>query len=270
MEWEENLKDEFRQLGPFTKAELVPNNLVLFGFRGSIAHGMYVPNTDPNSIDDVDMMGVFMAPLDVYVGVNTIKETRDKFVGKWDVVSYEYRKFVKMLVSCNPNVFPMLWLKPEQYVEMHSYGKLLVENRQAFVSKKAYKSFAGYAAGQLARMEKYTTKGYMGEKRRALVDKFGYDCKNAAHCVRLLRMATEFLTTGELRVFRTEDAEELLDIKKGGWPLETVKAEAEKAFADIKAAAESSPLPELPDMGRVNQMVVEVLTDYVANQGKLK
>lgn len=25
---------------------------ILLGYRGSVAHGMYVPNSDPNSIDD--------------------------------------------------------------------------------------------------------------------------------------------------------------------------------------------------------------------------
>ena len=30
--------------------------VVLAAYRGSIAHGMYVPNTDPTSIDDKDVM----------------------------------------------------------------------------------------------------------------------------------------------------------------------------------------------------------------------
>lgn len=46
--------------------------------------------------------------------------------------------------------------------------------------------------------------GYMGEKRKAMVRKYQYDVKNAAHLIRLLRMGTEFLTTGELQVYRGE------------------------------------------------------------------
>ena len=49
----------------------------------------------------------------------------------------------------------------------------------------------------------------MGEKRKAIVRKYQYDVKNAAHLIRLLRMGIEFLETGELRVFRAMDAEEL-------------------------------------------------------------
>ena len=61
-------------------------------------------------------------------------------------------------------------------------------------------------------MERNACKGYMGEKRKRLVEKFGYDTKNASHLIRLLRMGMEFLVDGELHVER-EDAKELLRIK---------------------------------------------------------
>ena len=41
---------------------LPSEGLILLGYRGSIAHGMYVPQEDPDSIDDKDVMGVFVAP----------------------------------------------------------------------------------------------------------------------------------------------------------------------------------------------------------------
>lgn len=59
--------------------------------------------------------------------------------------------------------------------------------------------------------------------------KFGYDTKNAAHLVRLLRMGMEFLKDGELEVTRL-DARQLLEIKRGEWTLERVKAEADHGF----------------------------------------
>ena len=69
----------------------------------------------------------------------------------------------------------------------------------------------------------------MGQKRRELVRRVGYDAKNAAHLIRLLRMGIEFLIEGTMHVERA-DAPELLDIKRGEWPLEKVKAEAERLF----------------------------------------
>jgi hypothetical protein len=48
----------------------------------------------------------------------------------------------------------------------------------------------------------------MGEKRKAMVRKYQYDVKNAAHLIRLLRMGAEFIESGNLQVYRTTDAEE--------------------------------------------------------------
>jgi hypothetical protein len=87
---------------------------------------------------------------------------------------------------------------------------------------------------------------YMGEKRRSLVVAHGYDTKNAAHLIRLLRMCIEFLGTGEMQVYRTHDAEELKAIKRGEWPLERVQAEAETLFGVVETIKPFSPLPPEP------------------------
>ena len=39
---------------------------ILVAYRGSIAHGMFVPSTDPHSIDDRDVMAVCIPPVDYY------------------------------------------------------------------------------------------------------------------------------------------------------------------------------------------------------------
>ena len=84
--------------------DLLPKNLILLGYRGSIAHGMYISNKDPNSIDDKDIMGIFIAPEDYYIGTKVIKETKEKFYKEWDSVCYEFKKMIGLLLKCNPNV----------------------------------------------------------------------------------------------------------------------------------------------------------------------
>jgi hypothetical protein len=100
--------------------------------------------------------------------------------------------------------------------------------------------------------------GYMGAKRKAMVRRYGYDTKNAAHMVRLLRLGLEFLETGRLQVFRTTDADELKAIKRGGWTLEQVKAEAARLFERMEAVKAASPLPEHPDERAANRLLVEM------------
>jgi hypothetical protein len=103
--------------------------------------------------------------------------------------------------------------------------------------------------------------GYMGKKRRELVRRFGYDAKNAAHLIRLLRMSIEFLTEGTLYVERA-DAVELLDIKRGVWPLEKVKAEAERLFQLAQEAYVRSSLAPEPDRERAERLCVEMISEY--------
>jgi hypothetical protein len=191
-----------KNLTPELKKELFPDNTVLVGFRGSVAHGMYIPNTDPNSIDDIDLMSVFMAPVEHYIGITKSKETVEKFIGKYDSVSYEFIKFVKLLLKSNPNVLSLLWIKDNQYLKRHKYGQMLIDNRNLFVSKIAYKSFTGYAYGQLKKMEKFNFEGYMGDRRKQLVEKFGYDCYDCK--------TTEFLTDRGWKSFDDVKSEDKL------------------------------------------------------------
>jgi len=100
--------------------------------------------------------------------------------------------------------------------------------------------------------------GYMGEKRKAMVRRYQYDVKNAAHLIRLLRMGIDFLETGRLQVFRTADAEELKGIKRGGWTLDQVKAQAEQLFGRIEGARARSPLPPRPDEAAANALLMDI------------
>jgi uncharacterized protein len=243
-------------------ARIVPPGTVLLAYRGSIAHGMYVPNSDPNSVDDKDLLGVAIADERVYLGFSDW-EQREVQHGEWDSVVYEYRKFVRLLVQSNPNVLGLLWTNPRFFLICEPAGQVLVENRRLFVSRKAYHSFTGYAYGQLKKMTAMAFNGYMGDKRKQLVEKFGYDTKNAAHLIRLLRMGIEFLNEGELYVNRGEkgDAPQLLQIKRGEWTLEQVKAEADHLFKRAEAAYDACKLPAGPDLPAIEKILIGILRD---------
>jgi len=238
-------------------AEILPPHILLLGYVGSTAHGTYAPKSDPNAIDDIDVMGVCMAPESSYHG---LKHFEHKCVqkGEWDAVTYEVRKFVKLLLHQNPNVLGMLWLRPQDYLLITESGQLLIDNRNLFSSKMAYSSFVGYAHGQFHKMTHNACEGYMGKKRKELVEQFGFDCKNAAHLLRILRQGIEFLETGVINVFRT-DAEELIDVKQGKWTLEQVKDEAVRLFNLAAVARENSTLPEKPDAEAAEELLMQIV-----------
>ncbi len=311
---------KLKGLSPDQIANLLPEGLISLCWRGSVAHGMYVPKSDPDSIDDKDIMGVYIGPLEHYLGFGR-KEVYEQWEGEWDCVFYELKKFVGLLLNCNPNVLSLLWLKPNGIIHESALGQKLRDNRDLFVTKKAYHSFSGYAHDQFKKMisfnqeaqalmeqleqqlssfgidpdssddgnslrrldgqpfvgattemmevvkrfrgerRRFYSGGYMGLKRRELVRRVGYDAKNAAHLIRLLRMGIEFLTEGTLHVERADGAE-LLDIKRGEWPLEKVKSEAERLFQLAQEAYVRSSLPPEPDRLRAERLCVEMISEF--------
>ena len=316
-------------IGQTWQALGIPAETCLLAYRGSIAHNMHVPGSDPNSIDDVDLIGIVLAPAKNYLGLGGwgSRGTKEIKNGKWDVVLYDIRKAFSMLLQGNPNIISLLWTLPEHRLYSDYAGDRILNNRHLFIGKHMYASFAGYASAQLqkmtsrdpaelreylavtaelkyrgahpnhkgevisypegyeyrsgeagnalltstekllARLRHFQKKGenigYMGDKRKHLVLDIGFDGKNAAHCIRLLRMCKELLLTGEMNVYRTDDAAELLDIKKGKWPLEKVKTHAEELFAQVKAARDQSTLPEEPARNEAEALLVSILRYHV-------
>jgi hypothetical protein len=64
--------------------DLLPDGLILLGYRGSIAHNMYVPQNNPDSIDDNDIMGVYVAAHEHYLGFGRpeVKERFNRRMGR--------------------------------------------------------------------------------------------------------------------------------------------------------------------------------------------
>ena len=242
---------------------------ILSGYRGSIAHGMYASPRNPNSIDDKDVMYIVVPPIDNYFGLKQYGSHGTKEIKKdeWDIVVYEALKFIRLLEQGNPNVLMMLWLEPNHYLKINNSGNYIIQNRQLFVGRHVYRSFTGYAYGQLHRMTHNACQGHMGDKRRQLVDKFGFDTKNAAHLVRLLRMGIEFLKDGNLQVQR-EDATQLLEIKNGEWSLERIVAESDRLFATAEQAYLNSTLPDGIDKDKVNLLATNVISMAMEEFGK--
>lgn len=300
--------------------ELVRPNTVFLAYRGSEAHGTTLPSEDEFATDDVDLIGAFIHPIEHYLGFSR-RDTLERWIGQYDIVEYEIRKLVTLLLKSNPNVLSVLWPSPRILLVSSPAYEKLVENRGIFASKAVYDSFCGYATGQLRRMTRFVdnnlerdkeiatlnaeiqhrhdmervygpgnyarepyrdwsiqklktryndlrgVSGYMGEKRRKNVERFGYDVKHGAHAIRLLRMGAEFLRTGSFNVDRTGiDAEELKDIKRGLWPLERVQAESERQFAEAEDAFNSSRLPERPDREKAETLLVGILREHFRDQ----
>lgn len=224
------------------------------GFRGSVAHGTHLVS----SIDDIDIFGIVIPPPEYFFGIKTFEQFEHK-EEMLDVLFYDFKKFIRLLIKANPNVVTSLWMSDEHIIKSTWQFKELVTHRYLFATKKIYHSFCGYSHGQLHKMTHMACEGYMGEKRKELIKRFGFDTKNASHLIRLLRQGTEFLKTGEF-IIKRPDAAELIDIKNGLWSLEKIQSTAEILFKEMEEAFKVCTLPEIVDLEKVNQLVTNILS----------
>ena len=241
-----------------------PNSLIFLAYRGSKSFGTYQKPTEPNSTDDIDLIGCYVNPINGYFGFNkTIPEHYAIMSGKWDCVYYEFRKMIALLAKGNPNVLASLWLPDRHIIYKHPMWDQIIGHKKLFVSKNVYSAFSGYANDQLKKMTHLALEGYMGPKRRELVKKYGYDTKNAAHLIRLLRMGNEFLQTGELQVDRTNiDRDQLLAIKNGGSPLGNIKTLANRLFKIGRNLKRSSKIKNECDIKTIENLMIFLLMKH--------
>jgi hypothetical protein len=85
----------------------------------------------------------------------------------------------------------------------------------------------------------------------------GYDAKNMMHTIRLLQVAQELIETGILNVYR-KNREELLAIKNGTYPYETVLEKATALMNCIEQKVSQSALPDYPDKTRIQNLLVMI------------
>jgi predicted nucleotidyltransferase len=110
---------------------------------GSHAYGTNTPESD------VDIRGIFRLPKESFYALQVpSQQVSDE---KHDTTYYELREFFRLAAEVNPNIIELLFM-PKDCVRITSplFGKL-IENRDVFISKKAFYTFSGYAYSQIKR-----------------------------------------------------------------------------------------------------------------------
>jgi predicted nucleotidyltransferase len=223
---------------------------------------------------DVDERGVFLAPERYWLGfLDRVEQVEDK---KQDKVFYEFRKFLKLTLDCNPNMVELLFVPEDKWLNHSDEWFDVLKVRDAFLSKKAKHTFSGYAHSQLKRLKNHKRwmdgfvptdksereawelwKKNRNPERFALEEKFGYDTKHAAHLMRLMYEGKELLLTGNL-TFPRPEAEFLVFLRNGYWSYDELMENVSKFDEDFERWYELSPLPHSPDRVRVNELCMDV------------
>ncbi len=121
---------------------------ILYCKSGSHAYGTNLPTSDE------DFRGVFIPSEDYYIGLLKVEQEISNIDGK-DVVIYELKKYIQLAADCNPNILELLFCAQDDVLWQTEEGKILRDNRENFLSKKARHTFSGYAMSQLKRIESH-------------------------------------------------------------------------------------------------------------------
>lgn len=112
--------------------------------RGSHLYGL----ENPDGSSDVDEGGVFLSPITdtLDLGINYQDQISND---SNDIVYYELKKYLNLLLNSNPTMLESLFADEEFIIYEDSLFKPIRENRDLFVTKKCFNSFGGYAYTQI-------------------------------------------------------------------------------------------------------------------------
>ncbi|WP_287825955.1 nucleotidyltransferase domain-containing protein [Clostridium sp.] len=120
------------------------NNIMLITLGGSYSYGLNNENSD------LDIRGITANTKDEILTMNCKQKPYEN--KETDTTIYTLNQIINLLYNCNPNTIEILGCKDEHYLILNKYGKLLKDNANLFLSKRAIGSFGGYANSQLMRL----------------------------------------------------------------------------------------------------------------------
>lgn len=221
-----------------------PDNIILEGVTGSTAYGLNTENSD------VDIKGVYLLPVKrvLEMGFNQNHTTIDHTDPDW--VYHEVGKFMNLVSGGNPTLTELLFL--EEYTVLTPVGRMLVDNRDAFLSTKAISNaYRGYAFSQAKKLNNRTEQG-LESYDSGLKNRFA---KHSRHLYRLLLQAEELLTTGTLTVKLTQKQREACFALGEKTASEVVDYFVSR---DKEIEALSSVLPDQPDYEKLNDILYQI------------
>jgi predicted nucleotidyltransferase len=176
----------------------------------------------------------------------------------YDFKVFSITKFFNLCALCNPNMVDSLFVPRRQVLYATPIGEMVADKRHLFLSQKAWNTYRGYSFDQMSKIKDKVSSS--NPKRRALIEKHGYDTKFAMHVVRLLLQVEEILSTGDLTLDR--NAKILRLVRDGDWSLEQLERWAEEKRRSLELIFAKTKLPAEPDMDAIKSLLLQCIEHH--------
>jgi len=226
-------------------------HLVLKTLAGSCAYGT------SNEDSDKDFRGVIIPPEEYFLGLKKFEKC-EYDPPNTDVCYYDIRKFFSLALQGNPNILEIF--KSPRIRFIHPFADTILHMWPQVLSGNLVKSHVGMAKAHLKRLDSANRK--CGVKGKKLIEKYGYNTKDAMHVIRTLQQCIEILETGELTLPRP-NAASLVNILNGGYSLDAIKTVAESYLSNIRNLENKTSLPQKPDVHLVSRNVKHIVRGWI-------
>ena len=213
---------------------------------------------------DVDIRGVVLNSRDDLLGLGDFEHYVDTAT---DTTVFSFNKAVKLMCSGNPNMLEQLGNADDLVISYNPATKLLLDNKNLFLSKRVFYSFGGFA-GKMIKEADTKWRAYLYEVEESGINpnvKPSIPCgekrfnKTVMNAVRLYHMMFDILEKGEIKTFRDEEHDILMRLRNGNYDYEELRKHVIPIYeARMKVDKKESDLPDRVDMNRVNELVMAI------------
>lgn len=185
--------------------------------------------------------------------------------GEYDLTIYSITRYFYLCADGNPNMIDSLFTDNDSLVFVDNVGQMVRDNRKLFLSQKAYHTFRGMAFSHISRLKNRQREG----NRLELINKFGYDVKDASHIVRLIVELKQILFEGDLDL--KANSKMILGVKNGNWAKEEVISffEQQMKFLDDIIEEGNVHVPYSPDQKKIKSLLEWCLEENYGSLSKV-
>jgi predicted nucleotidyltransferase len=210
---------------------------------GSRAYGL------DDAQSDIDRRGIYLPPAHLHWSLYGVPEQLDNTAT--EETYWEIQKFLTLALKANPNVLECLYTPLIEHAT--PLTRDLLAMREKFLSRMVYQTYNGYVMSQFKKLQ------------ADLRNKGEVKWKHVMHLIRLLLAGIGVLRDGYVPVAVGEHREQLLSIKRGEIPFETVEQWRLELHQQFDAAFQSTNLPERPDYAAANEFLLRARREGVEN-----